>query len=123
MRGEIYKCPCGEVYFADPVTPNPCPECKKVNAFPFYVKTQRYALPVHQRTKLYACHTEKDSEDFETLTGEMSVAGSTFTLKNVSGKNWNVTDGDATTSLAPDGTVDVKKGLVINFGGATAEIV
>ncbi|GHV84603.1 hypothetical protein AGMMS50230_02110 [Spirochaetia bacterium] len=25
MRSEVFKCPCGEVYFADPVKPNPCP--------------------------------------------------------------------------------------------------
>jgi hypothetical protein len=33
MRAEIYKCSCGEVYFADPAAPNPCPSCGKTNAF------------------------------------------------------------------------------------------
>jgi serine/threonine protein kinase len=123
MRGEIYKCSCGEVYFADPATPNPCPECKKINAFQFYIKTKRYNLPVHQRTKLYACHTEKDSEDFETLTGEVTAAGGGFKLKNVSGKNWMITDGENTTSLEPDKDVGLTKGLKIDFGGATADII
>jgi hypothetical protein len=101
MRSGIYKCPCGEVYFADPVNPNPCPSCKKQNVFPFYIKTYRYNLPVHQRTKLYACHTEKDSDDFETLSGEVSSKGD-FELKNVSDKNWTVTDGDNSSSVAPN---------------------
>jgi serine/threonine protein kinase len=123
MRGEIYKCGCGEVYFADPVNPNPCPGCKKKNVFPFYIKTYRYNLPVHQRTKLYACHIEKDSDDFQTLAGEVSAVGGSFKLKNVSVKNWSVTDGGNTTSLTPNSEVDLKKGMSINFGGASAEII
>jgi len=122
MRAEIYKCPCGEVYFADPVDPNPCPACKKINAFPFYIKTPRYNLPVHQRTKLYTCHTQKDSDDFETLTGEVSVKGSDFELKNLSDKNWMVTDGGSTVSITPNAVLMPKKGMVINFGNGNAEI-
>jgi len=38
MRSEIFKCSCGEIYFADPVNNNPCPSCKKTNSFPFYKK-------------------------------------------------------------------------------------
>jgi serine/threonine protein kinase len=123
MRGEIYKCSCGKVYFADPENPNPCPECKKTAAFPFYIKTRRYNLPVHQRTKLYACHTEKVSEDFETLAGEAAaVKGGGFELKNVSGKHWTITEDGNTSSLAPGASVMLKKGVSINFGGDTAEI-
>jgi serine/threonine protein kinase len=124
MRGEIYKCPsCGEVYFADPVALNPCPTCKKQTSFPFTIKTYRYNLPVHQRTKLYTCHTENDSEDFQTLTGETAVKGGDFELKNLSGKNWMVTEGDNTTSLAPNAGVVLKKGMQIHFGGSKAEIL
>jgi DNA-binding helix-hairpin-helix protein with protein kinase domain len=124
MRGEIYKCSCGEVYFADPVTSAPCPSCGKTNRFSCYLKTYRYNLPVHQRTKLYACHTEKDSEDFHTLTGEVTAAGGGFELKNVSGKNWTVTDGGNTTALAPNAAVALKKGMTFGFGNAAvAEII
>jgi len=122
MRSEIYKCPCTEVYFADPVNPNPCPSCKKQNTFPFYIKTYRYNLPVHQRTKLYACHTEKDSDDFETLSGEVSSKGD-FELKNVSDKNWTVTDGDGSSPVAPNASFTLKKGMVINFGSTTTEVI
>jgi serine/threonine protein kinase len=123
MRSEIYKCPCGEVYFADPVTPNPCPSCGKTSAFQYYIKTYRYNLPVHRRTKLYACHTEKDSDDFEALTGEVAAQGGDFELKNASGKNWNVTIDGNTTTLAPNAAVTLKKGMNISFGGAEAEII
>jgi hypothetical protein len=123
MRGEIYKCSCGNVYFADPVTPNPCPACKKTNNFPFAIKTYRYNLPVHPRTKLYACHTGKDSDDFVTLTGEVSAADGIFKLKNTSGKSWSVTEGSDIKSLASNGEMELKKGLLINFGGTNAEIL
>ncbi|MDR2476787.1 MAG: serine/threonine-protein kinase [Treponema sp.] len=123
MRGEIYKCPCGEVYFADPAAPNPCPKCTKVNEFPLYIKTKRYNVPVHQRTKLYACHTEQDSDDFEALTGEIAAAEGGFALKNRSGKNWIITEGGNPRALAPDASAALKKGLSINFGGGTAEII
>ncbi|MDR2631624.1 MAG: hypothetical protein LBC60_11945 [Spirochaetaceae bacterium] len=123
MRAEIYKCSCGEVHFADPVTPAPCPSCRKTNTFPCYIKTYRYNLPVHQRTKLYACHTEKDSDDFQVLTGEVSAAGGGFELKNVSGKNWNITVDENTTALVPNTAVALKKGMIIGFGGAEAEII
>jgi serine/threonine protein kinase len=122
MRGEIYKCSCGEVYFADPENPNPCPECKKTAVFPYYIKTRRYNLPVHQRTKLYACHTEKDSEDFETLTGEVAVKDDGFELKNVSGKTWTITEGENVSSLVSGSSVMLKQGMTINFGADTAEI-
>jgi len=123
MRSEIYKCACGEVYFADPVNLNPCPGCNKQNIFPFYIKTKRYNLSVHQRTKLYDCHTEKDSDDFTTLRGEMSAKGGDFELKNVSGSNWTITDGDSTSPIAPNASFVLKKGMVINFGNASAEII
>jgi serine/threonine protein kinase len=126
MRSEIFKCPCGEVYFADPVNPNPCPKCQKQSVFPFYIKAGKYNLPVHQRTKLYACHTEKDSNDFSVLTGEIAAADGVFELKNVSAKTWMASGGSAggeTLSAAPGGAVPLKKGVNINFGGGTGEII
>jgi serine/threonine protein kinase len=123
MRSEIYKCPCGNVYFADPAAPNQCPACKKINSFPFYIKTYRYNLPVHQRTKLYACHTEKDSEDFATPTGEVVAAGGGFKLKNVSDKHLTVTADGNTTSIVPNGEIELKKGITIDFGSSCAEII
>ena len=123
MRGEIYKCSCGEVYFADPKTPNPCPACGKTNPFACYIATKRYNVPVHQRTKLYACHTEQDSDDFETLTGEVTAADGDFVLKNLSGKNWNITEDGTGTTLAPQASVTLKQGMSINFGGGTGAVV
>ncbi|GHU53393.1 hypothetical protein FACS189496_4740 [Bacilli bacterium] len=124
LRGEVFKCPCGEVYFADPVNPNPCPACGKTNPFIAYIKTPRYNLPLHQRTKLYACHTEKGSDDFQTLTGEAILAGNAISLKNVSGKKWSVTVGDNTSVVESNQAVGIAKGMAFNFGNdASAEII
>jgi serine/threonine protein kinase len=123
MRSEIYKCSCGEVYFADPANPNPCPKCQKKNSFPLYLKLGKYNIPIHQRTKLYAYHTEKDSEDFQTLTGEIAVKGSGFELKNISSKNWTVTEEENTFSVVQNAVFELKKGIKINFGNMQAEII
>lgn len=123
MRSEIFKCYCGEIYFADPVNNNPCPSCKKTNPFPFYIKTYRYNLPVHQRTKLYTCHIEKDSDDFQTVAGETIINGNELEIKNVSNKNWTVTVEGNDTSIAPNTVFTIKKGMVINFGQSNAEII
>jgi hypothetical protein len=123
MRGEIYKCPCGEVYFADPSAPNPCPKCGKSADFEMYMQTKRYNVPVHQRTKLYACHTEQDSDDYQTLTGEVFSAGGGFELKNLSGKNWNVCEDGNTSVISHNAVILLKKGMTINFGGANGEVV
>jgi serine/threonine protein kinase len=130
LRGEIFKCPgktsspCGRVYFADPVNPNPCPKCGKVNPFIAYIKTPRYNVPLHQWTSLYACHTQKDSEDFQTLTGEAVLTGNVIALKNVSGEKWSVTVNGKTSAVEPNQAVGLAKGMTFNFGSdATAEIV
>jgi len=120
MRSEVFKCPCGMVYFADPVNPNPCPKCKKTNKFAMYIKTPRYNVPVHQRTKLYACHTEKGSDDYKTLTAETAVNGSEYQLKNLSKNNWNTADG---ATIAPGSVVTLKKGTTVSFGLVNAEII
>jgi serine/threonine protein kinase len=124
MRAEIYKCPfCSEVYFADPVTPNECPKCKTKNVFPFYIKIYKYNLPVHQRAKIYACHTKNDPDMFEILEGEVTQTGDEFQLKNVSTDKWTVTKGKKTNHVMLNDTITLKKGMEINFGQSKAEII
>ncbi|MCL2185141.1 MAG: hypothetical protein FWB86_04700 [Treponema sp.] len=123
MRTEVFQCPsCKNIYFADPVDPNPCPEtkCGKKNVFPMYLKTPRYNVPIHQKTKLYACHTVKGSDDYETLTGEVSQVGSDFVLKNMSKEAWNI---NSQSTVAPGATVKLVKGMIINFGVMNVEVI
>jgi serine/threonine protein kinase len=123
MRAEIYKCSCGAIYFAEALNPNPCPGCKKKNVFPIYIKTQRYNIPVHQKTKLYSCHIDKGSDDFETLKGEVSPSGSDFMLKNVSKDTWYITDAGTQTPVDPGTSFKLKKSTTINIGAVSVEVV
>jgi DNA-binding helix-hairpin-helix protein with protein kinase domain len=123
MRSEIFKCSCGDVYFADPVNPNICPQCKKQNTFSLYLKAGKYNLPIHQRTKLYECHTLKDSDNYETATGEAEARDGAFYLKNISDKTWMVSSGENTESIAPGASFALKKEMDINFGGGSAEVI
>jgi serine/threonine protein kinase len=123
MRGEVYKCVCGEVYFADPIAQNGCPRCKKKADFFGYIKTARYNLPIRQNTKLYACHSHKDSDDYQTLIGQINREGVSYKLKNLSDASWTVLENGETTTIAPSDIFALKKGAVINFGDSSAEIV
>jgi serine/threonine protein kinase len=119
MRGEVYKCACGEIWFADPVAQNNCPHCGKESGIFGYLKTGRYNLPIHQKTRLYACHSHKDNDDFATCIGQASVAGNAYALKNLSGRRWTV-DGK---TLEPDGQVVLARGMKFDFGDSSAEII
>jgi serine/threonine protein kinase len=123
IRGEVFKCACGEVYFADPIERNGCPKCGKTAAFFGYFKTPRYSLPIHVKTKLYACHSHKDSDDFQTLIGQVAVEGAEFKLRNQSDKTWQVVEGDKTIALKQNETIAIKKGLTIDFGDSKVEII
>jgi DNA-binding helix-hairpin-helix protein with protein kinase domain len=119
MRGEVYKCACGEVYFCDPVNLNPCPKCGNVARLWGYMKTPRYNLPIHQRTRLYDCHTHKDSDEYDRQIGAIIQANAGWALKNQSDEVWRI-DG---RMLEPNGVMALVKGMTIDFGASGAEII
>jgi serine/threonine protein kinase len=124
MRGEIYKCDCGEIFFADATAASLCPACGKEHSFDMRIETPKYILALHRRTRLYACHTE-DGDDFETLTGEVvkNEAGM-YELKNCSKKAWLVINSKGKqTSKGSGKTVPLEKGISIIFGTITAKIL
>jgi serine/threonine protein kinase len=126
LRGEVFKCPCGEVFFADPVNPTKCPACGEEHTFDRYISTPRYNIPLHQRTKLYACHTEGDSDDFSTVTAEAVINPDTGLpeLKNRSKKTWLVLGSTGKqVSRGPGKTASLDKGTTIVFGSITAQII
>ncbi|MDR0665735.1 MAG: protein kinase [Helicobacteraceae bacterium] len=119
MRGEVYKCACNEVYFADPVTQNGCHKCGKKAPFFGYIKTARYNLPIHQRTKLYACHSHKDDDDFQTQIGQVIAESAGYKLHNQSEKTWQIDQ----NALEPNNAIALNKGCKIDFGDSKAEII
>jgi hypothetical protein len=88
-----------------------------------YIKTQRFNVPIHQKTKLFACHTESDSTDFLTIVAEVSVLAEGFVMKNVSPKSWFVNDTGKSSMIASGAILKLHKGIEIDFGGSTAKII
>jgi len=123
MRAEVFKCLCGEVYFADAVNTTACPSCAKSNTFSMYIRTQRYNVPLHQRTRLYVCHTEPDSDDYLTLTADIDKNSPANTIKNVSSKAWISSYNGKQMTIASGSSLTLKKGMEINFGNSSAIII
>jgi DNA-binding helix-hairpin-helix protein with protein kinase domain len=67
LRSEIYKCECGEVYFASADGETPCPACGKKETFDMYIEIGKKKFAVHRRTRLFACHTDSDNDDYSRL--------------------------------------------------------
>ena len=123
LRSDIYKCSCGEVYFAQ--DGEPCPACTKQQSFEMHIAIGKTRLAVHRRAKLYHCHTEEGSDDFETITAEIALNETTgaLELKNRSKKAWLVIDSAGRqTSKGPVKTAALEKGMSIIFGSVSARI-
>ncbi|GHT59997.1 hypothetical protein FACS1894109_16950 [Spirochaetia bacterium] len=126
LRGEIYKCDCGEVFFADPVNPLTCPQCGKEHTFAGYISTGKYNLAIHRRTKLYDCHTDADSDDYGALSAEVVFNEQTgaLELKNRSKKSWLVMDSTGKQfSRGPGKAAPLSQGTRIVFGNITAVVM
>jgi DNA-binding helix-hairpin-helix protein with protein kinase domain len=126
LRSEIYKCDCGEVYFAPADGTVPCPACGKKAVFDLCLETGKQQFAVHRRTRLYACNTDNESDDFFTLSAMSLVNSETggVELKNCSKKTWLVINRDGKQrSKASGKTVPLEKGIRIVFGNTTAKVV
>jgi hypothetical protein len=125
LRSEIYKCECGEVYFAAPDGSTPCPTCCKKAPFDMRIEIGKLQFAVHRRTRLFACHTDSDSDDFLTISAEVAAGESGgFELKNCSKKLWLVIDRDGKQKSKSSGkTIPLEKGMSIVFGNVTANVV
>jgi len=80
---------------------------------------------LHERTKLYECHTDINSLDFQTVAAEMVVneKNGEPELKNCSKKTWLMIDKDGNQSPKSSGkTVPLKTGTLIIFGNTQGEI-
>jgi len=126
LRSEIFKCGCTEIFFADSKETTRCPACGNDHRFEMRLEIGKHSLAIHQRTKLYACHTEEDSDDFETITGEVIQidASGIYELKNRSKKTWLIINSNGKQiSKGPGKTVLLESGMSVVFGGVTARIM
>jgi DNA-binding helix-hairpin-helix protein with protein kinase domain len=126
MRGEIYKCSsCGNIFFADPVKSSYCPDCRTEHFFERRIEFPRWNIAVHKRMKLFACHTDANSDDFKTLTAEIVQNESgALELKNRGKKAWLAINAlGKQVSKGAGKTVPIEKGTQIVFGNVTGIIL
>jgi len=126
LRSEIYKCKtCGEIFFADPVKETPCPFCGNIQYFERRIILPKMNVAIHERTKLFECYIDPDSDDFRTVSAEIVTNEKTgfFELKNKSKKTWLVIRPNGNqTSKTSGKTVPIECGTQIIFGYAKGEI-
>ncbi|GBU28944.1 hypothetical protein R84B8_02506 [Treponema sp. R8-4-B8] len=126
LRSEIYKCKnCGEIFFADPARETPCHACKTIQRFEHYITLPKMNVAIHERTKLFECHINPDSDDFRSIAAEtvFNEATGSFEIKNKSKKTWLRIDANGKqTSKTSGKTVPVQAGTQIIFGNAKGEI-
>ncbi len=133
LRSEIVSCTCGRTNFTtmfrkSDENPNffMCPRCGNYIAS-LKFSNRDYRVPLYLGYKFYACETVKNSDDFETVTGEVvenKLRPGMMGIKNSSGKPWRVKMPDGNFYAAPSGKgFPLWEKLEIDFGdGITASI-
>jgi hypothetical protein len=85
-----------------------------------------YNIPLFPGKKLYACHIDKDSDDYRTVSGEVVMNKnnpSLWGIKNLSPETWRIKPpGGEGKEIAPGGAVPIGPGLVINFAATSGDI-
>ncbi len=100
LRGRIVTCVCGGETFIDPEGDSICISCGvKIPRPPTLLCRGRYRVPLFPGVKLYRCHTDSDSDDYRTVTGEVlrnQKQPSVWGLRNLSDTQWSVEYRDGT---------------------------
>jgi len=126
-RSEIIKCGCGSENYAEPTGGFVC-SCGKTRRIPAHLKFKKSDIPLYPGSKLYACQTILDSEDFRTETAEVIVNPKDpklLGIRNLTDTVWTVTGSDGTPAPKKKGEVArIADGTIIDFGrNHTAEIL
>ncbi len=111
LRGQIVTCACGGETFLDTGDDSLCINCGlKIPRPPVLCCDNRYSLPLFPGVKLYRCHTDRDSDDYRELCGEILRNPSKpqiWGLKNLSNTDWLVYCKDGTQRPLARGEVAV----------------
>jgi serine/threonine protein kinase len=131
LRDEwLARCPsCGRGIIltgADPLSPLVCPGCNSTFSFPRFLGIKKFTVPLFPGKKLYACHAEASSDDYEKECGEVVMNKNNpalWGIKNLSTDTWSFTaPGGARKETPPGGGVPIGAGVSIDFGGTIGEI-
>lgn len=129
LRDLTVKCSCGSETFIDPSAQLcRCINCGKAVNRPIILKVKKYHVALTVGKKVYACHTQYDSDDFKTVEGEVISSRNNpalLGLRNDSESTWEVILPNGISKGYSKGQViKLGRGLKINFGnGNVAEII
>ncbi len=120
LRDTIITCPCGGETFLDLGGDSLCINCGiKIPKPPVLHTQSRYAVALFPGVKLYRCHTDRDSDDYKQVVGQVlrnPKQPAVWGLRNLSSGSWNVeyTDGSV-RPLAPNDVAVVARIKKIYF--------
>ena len=120
LRDCIVKCPCGGETFLDLTGDSLCINCGlKIPKPPVLHSQNRYNIALFPGVRLYRCHTDRDSDDYKEVTGEVirnQRNPAIWGLRNLSGDIWTVENKDgAVRSIAGNEVLVVTKTKQIHF--------
>lgn len=125
LRGEIINCSCGNQTFLSNFLPTTtgelqCPKCGTKYSQPLKIDFKDYDVFLLPQTKLYECHTDIDSDNYELVTGEVvqnKTNPSLWGVRNLSDNIWNITMPDGNKKqIAPKSVLPIFKDVEIDFG-------
>jgi serine/threonine protein kinase len=127
LRDMLITCPCGAETFVPPDEEySNCIHCGIKIPRPSVLKRGKYNVTLFPGKKLYLCHVDPHSDDYETVCGEVVRSPKNeqvWGLKNTSDSMWIVTKTDDTeTEVAKGQVAIIVTTKAINFGTGAATI-
>lgn len=125
LRGEIINCNCGNQTFLSNFIKNSstelkCPKCGTIYTLPLKIEFKKYPIFLLPQSKLYECHTNLDSDDYETVTGEVVQNKNNpalWGIRNVSNAVWNIKTPDGKIKTVENNSVmPIFKDIEVDFG-------
>lgn len=123
LKLDIIHCSCGRTAFSAAFEKKGehTVFCQKCGSPIYMMSIKDFEIPLYPGAKLYACVTEKNSDDLTTVTGtviENRLKKGLFGIKNMSRQTWKALYPDQSLrDVGPGKGVPIWKDLEVDFGG------
>lgn len=127
LRDCIVKCPCGGETFLCLDGDSLCINCGlKIPKPPILLSQSRYRVALFPGIRLYRCHTDRDSDNYKEITGEVirnPKNPAIWGLRNLSDSIWTVENKDGSVKqIAKNEVLVVTRAIKISFLNCTGTI-
>lgn len=125
LRGEIINCNCGNQTFLSNFIQSAngelkCPKCATKYTAPLKINFKNYTVFLLPQTKIYECHTNLNSDNYELITGDVvqnKNNSGLWGIRNLSDNVWNIKMPDGKTKTITNNSVaPIFKNVEIDFG-------